>query len=147
MATTYDPTNLDEDDAIGRRNIVRLLLQDTGTPWVFQDEEVDYFVTANGNSVYDAAISAARSALSKYAAGSQSKTIGDLSVTNSQARASEWRALIKQLQAAKTAVQPALVPLLGNDPGQKPNFATGMHDNPRDATGSYSGADNPAGTQ
>ena len=144
MAATYDDTNLDDTDADGRKNIVRLLIQDntidTGTTVKnpeFQDEELAYFLTANNDSIYDGAIAAARSAHAKYARGAVDRQVGDLQI-NTQARAREWAATIDQLKIAKSAASPPiLAPLVGNDINADPNFALGMHDNLREDTSSY----------
>jgi len=50
MPTTYDPTT--------SRGLVRLLLNDVGDPWVFQDAEIDAFLTLEGQSVKKAAAQA-----------------------------------------------------------------------------------------
>jgi len=50
MPTTYDPTT--------SRGLVRLLLNDVGDPWVFQDAEIDAFLTLEGASVKKAAAQA-----------------------------------------------------------------------------------------
>jgi hypothetical protein len=50
MATTYDPTTT--------RGLVRLLLNDVADPWVFQDAEIDAFLTLEGQSVKKAAAQA-----------------------------------------------------------------------------------------
>ena len=54
MATTYDPTA----DPIADKDIVRLLLNDVGAPWVFQDEEITGFLTLEAGSVKRAAAQA-----------------------------------------------------------------------------------------
>lgn len=138
MAATYDETDLDDSTSAGRLNVVRLLLQDTGpTTFEFQDEEINYFLSAQGDAVYDAAIAAARSAQMKYARLSVDRTVGDLSV-DATARANTWAAAVKALQAAKQTTAPASsMPLVGNDLDADPNFALGMMDNPREDTGAF----------
>lgn len=142
MAATYDPTDLDPDTASGRRNIVRLLLSDneprTGTTLdqpEFDDDEIDYFLDANSDDIYSAAIAAARSAVSKYARASVSRTVGDLSI-NAESRAAEWRNVIAALQSERAEQSPGLAPLIGQDvtsADYSPVFSLAMHDNPREA--------------
>jgi hypothetical protein len=50
MPATYDPTT--------PRGLVRLILNDIGDPWVFQDAEIDAFLTLEGSSVKRAAAQA-----------------------------------------------------------------------------------------
>lgn len=64
---TYDPTLLSDDTAIGRRYVVRLALGDTETAdQILQDEEIDWYLSANTDSVYLSTIGALRALIAKY---------------------------------------------------------------------------------
>jgi hypothetical protein len=62
MAFSYDAANLADDTAAGRRYLVRLLIGDTADtdrhPNIFEDEELDAFLTLQEDSVYYAAAQA-----------------------------------------------------------------------------------------
>ncbi|MDD5081774.1 MAG: hypothetical protein PHU08_00230 [Dehalococcoidales bacterium] len=70
MTTTYDITN-----SVGQ---VRLIISDTVIATAhFTDEEITYFLTANGNSVNLAAAQALEAWAASYAANADSEHIGD----------------------------------------------------------------------
>lgn len=75
MTVTYDLVT-----SIGK---VRLLINDKDVlnP-VFQDEEITYFLTENGNSVNMAAAVALESWAASYSANATSETIGDYSYSH-----------------------------------------------------------------
>lgn len=56
MTWSYDETNLGTDTALGRRNVVRFLVQDTDTAdQLVQNEEIDFTLSESNNDVYNAA--------------------------------------------------------------------------------------------
>ena len=138
---SYDATDLDEGTPSGRRNVVRLLLSDTSNDPAteeFADDEIDYFLASSsgdGEDVYAAAISAARSAVTKYARLAVSRQVGDLSI-DARGRAEEWRKAVSAIEAARADRSPGLAPLIGQDVESaeyEPVFSLAMHDNPREA--------------
>ncbi len=74
MTTTYDITN-----SIGQ---VRLIISDKAAPWVFTDEELTYFITAEG-SVNLGAAAALEAWAASYGANADSEKIGDYNYTQS----------------------------------------------------------------
>ena len=67
MAWTYDSALLDTSTALGRRYIVRLTIGDTDTlDQQLQDEEIDYFLQANGDIPRYASISSVRALIARY---------------------------------------------------------------------------------
>jgi hypothetical protein len=67
MSWTYDASLIDADTAIGRRYIVRLMIADTDTDdQQLQDEEIDYFLDKNSDSIRYAAMDAVRALIAKY---------------------------------------------------------------------------------
>lgn len=97
MAFTYvDPSS-------GDRDKVRFLIQDTDSnDQHLQDAEITYLLTTWGN-VYDAAIAAAEIISGQYAHKTNySRSIGDLSISESYgATAAEFRALAQRLAAQR----------------------------------------------
>lgn len=80
MSFTYTGTP-DTTTSQGRLDAVRLLVKDhVESTHVFEDDEILFFLTQNGNSIYRAAADAADQ-LAGGEAGS--KSVGDLSITNS----------------------------------------------------------------
>lgn len=63
----------------GRRDAVRLLLKDTqaASP-LFQDEEIEFFLSVNGSNVWRAAADAAEGLSAREA---ESKSVGDLAIS------------------------------------------------------------------
>ena len=67
MTWTYDVTDLNTDDAAGRRNVIRFLMGDNDTTdQQVQDEEIAFALTQTGNNVYNAASYVCRTVASKY---------------------------------------------------------------------------------
>lgn len=63
----------------GRRDAVRLLLKDVSSGTVlFQDAEIQFFLTHHGNNVWRAAASAAQGLSAREA---ESKSVGDLAIS------------------------------------------------------------------
>jgi hypothetical protein len=62
MAFSYDSSNLDDSTASGRRYLVRLLIGDTADtdahPAIFEDSELDAFLSLNADAIYYAAAQA-----------------------------------------------------------------------------------------
>ncbi|HEY9819116.1 MAG TPA: hypothetical protein V6D20_25385 [Candidatus Obscuribacterales bacterium] len=68
MTWSYDPTDLDNDTASGRINVVRLLVGDTDTnDQQVQDEEITFALTQTSNNTYNAASYIAANIAAKYA--------------------------------------------------------------------------------
>jgi len=97
MTVTYDLSTL-----VGQ---VRLLIGDTVlTDTVFTDEEITYFLTANGNNVNLAAATALEAWAASYGANADSEKIGDYNYTQSiidklLAMAQRLRALVADIPA------------------------------------------------
>ena len=80
MTVTYDASDLDESTASGRLNIVRYLVGDTDVDSAeTQDEEINFWLTQNSDSIYPAAASVASGLASKYASLVSTKLDGALS--------------------------------------------------------------------
>lgn len=70
------------DPSTSGKDSVRFLLQDKGPDtWLFSDEEINFLLAQNSN-IYMAAALGAEEASAKYA-GMQDKTIGPLTIRNS----------------------------------------------------------------
>ncbi len=134
MAFTYvDPSS-------GDRDKVRFLIQDTdSTDQHLQDAEITYLLTTWGN-VYDAAIAAAEIISGSYAHKTNySRSIGDLSISESYASsAAEFRALASRLAAqrdrlyvpiAKINAQSIISTADKTVTTYKSDFSTGLMDN------------------
>lgn len=79
MAWTYDPTNLDESTAEGRKNVVRLLIGDTNeNDQQMQDEEIFFALESNNDDVYLAAIWCCSTLSAQYARKVNSEIEGTL---------------------------------------------------------------------
>lgn len=75
----------------GRRDAVRLLVQDTVQSTAhFQDEELDFFLLENGGDVWSAAADACEQLAS---GGATSKSVGDLSISDT---ATSWLDLARR---------------------------------------------------
>lgn len=133
MAFTYvDPTS-------GDRDKVRFLIQDTdSTDPHLQDAEVNYLISVWGN-VYAAAAYAAETIAAKYAHKTNySRSIGDLSISESYATsAQEFRELANRLRAQELDLFPPSVKINASAiiatadktvTTYKTDFYTGMHD-------------------
>ena len=133
MAFTYvDPTS-------GDRDKVRFLIQDTdSTDPHLQDAEVTYLLTTWGN-VYAAAAYAAEAIAAKYSHKTNySRSIGDLSISESYATsAAEFRELAKSLRAQELDLFPPSVKINASAimstadktvTTYKTDFYTGIHD-------------------
>lgn len=89
MTWTYNASP-DSSSTGGRRDAVRLLLKDTNTSsQLYQDEELAFFLTENGNNVWRAAADAAEGLSAREA---ESKSVGDLSISGF---GKTWGALAK----------------------------------------------------
>lgn len=78
MTWTYQQSP-DSSSTGGRRDAVRLLLKDTNSAaQLYQDEELAFFLTENGNNVYRAAADAAVGLSAREA---ESKSVGDLAIS------------------------------------------------------------------
>ena len=67
MTWSYDETNINTTSASGRRNAVRLLVQDTDSAdTLLQNEELDFALLEAGNNVYVAAASACEMLAAKF---------------------------------------------------------------------------------
>jgi hypothetical protein len=67
MTWSYDETNIDTTTASGRRNAVRLLVQDTDdNDMLLQNEELDFCILEAGNNVYVAAAAACEMLSAKF---------------------------------------------------------------------------------
>lgn len=134
MAFTYTG-----DPAGSNRDKVRFLIQDTdSTDAHLQDEEIAYLLSTWGN-VYDAAIAAAEIIAGAYAHKTNySRSIGDLSISESYATsAGEFRALAASLRLQKADLYPPSVKVnaqaLKNTADRTQStyttdFRTGLHD-------------------
>lgn len=132
MAFTYVEPTTDRDK-------VRFLIQDTdSTDPHFQDAEITYLLTTWGN-VYDAAIAAAEIIAGQYAHKTNySRSIGDLSISESYASsAAEFRAIADRLRQQKNDLYPpstkinaqAIIATADKTvTTYKTDFYTGMHD-------------------
>jgi hypothetical protein len=132
MAFTYVAPTSDRDK-------VRFLLQDTdSTDAHLQDEEITYLLTTWGN-VYDAAIAGAEIIAGAYAHKTNySRSIGDLSISESYATsAGEFRALAESLRGQKADLYPPSIKINAQaivntaDKSQSTyttDFRTGLHD-------------------
>jgi hypothetical protein len=133
MAFTYvDPNSSDRDK-------VRFLIQDTdSTDAHLQDAEIAYLLSVWTN-VYAAAAYAAEAIAAKYAHKTNySRSIGDLSISESYATsAAEFRELAKTLKAQELDVFPPSVKINASAimatadklvQTYKTDFYTGMHD-------------------
>jgi hypothetical protein len=133
MAFTYvDPTS-------GDRDKVRFLIQDTdSTDPHLQDAEITYLLSVWTN-VYAAAAYAAEAIAAKYAHKTNySRSIGDLSISESYATsAAEFRELAKTLKAQELEIFPPSVKINASAimatadklvQTYKTDFYTGMHD-------------------
>jgi hypothetical protein len=133
MAFTYvDPTS-------GTRDEIRFLIQDTdSTDQHLQDAEINYLYTKWGN-VYAAAAYAAEAIAAQYAHKTNySRSIGDLSISESYATsATEFRELAKSLKAQELDLFPPSVKVNASAiiatadklvTTYKTDFYTGMHD-------------------
>ena len=133
MAFTYvDPTS-------GTRDEIRFLIQDTdSTDQHLQDAEINYLYTKWGN-VYAAAAYAAEAIAAQYSHKTNySRSIGDLSISESYATsAAEFRELAKSLRAQEMDLFPPSVKINASAimatadklvTTYKTDFYTGMHD-------------------
>lgn len=133
MAFTYvDPTS-------GTRDEIRFLIQDTdSTDPHLQDAEVNYLFSKWGN-VYIAASYAAEAIATQYAHKTNySRSIGDLSISESYATsAAEFRELAKSLKAQELDLFPPTTKINASAiiatadktvTTYKTDFYTGMHD-------------------
>lgn len=67
MTWSYDPTNLTEDTASGRLNVVRLLIGDTDTlHQQLQDSEINFALSQSNDNIYSAGYWACNTLVSKY---------------------------------------------------------------------------------
>lgn len=99
MAFTYDSSLLSADTAIGRRYVVRLILSDTdSTDVLLQDAEIDWFLSANGDTIRYASIAACRSIVAKFARQAD-LWIGHTKIAASD-RARQFRQLLDELVSA-----------------------------------------------
>lgn len=133
MAFTYvDPTS-------GDRDKVRFLIQDTdSTDPHLQDAEVNYLISVWGN-VYAAATYAAEAIATQYAHKTNySRSIGDLSISESHATsAQEFRELANRLRAQELDLFPPTTKINASAiiatadklvQTYKTDFYTGIHD-------------------
>jgi hypothetical protein len=133
MAFTYvDPTS-------GNRDKIRFLVGDTdSTDFHLHDAEITYLFETWGN-VYAAAAYAAEIIAAKYAHKTNySRSIGDLSISESYATsAQEFRELAKRLKAQELDLYPPSVEINASAimatadktvTTYKTDFYTGMHD-------------------
>ena len=93
MTTTYDLAN-----SVGQ---VRLIISDKAAPWVFTDEELTYFITAEG-SVNMGAAAALEAWAASYGANADSEKIGDYNY--SQSIIDKMLALAARLRATAAGV-------------------------------------------
>jgi len=84
---------------------VRLIIGDNISPYVFTDEEITYFLTANSNNLNLASADALAAWMSKYAASPDSEKIGDYAYT--QKIIQNMNKLQKELRE-KEAMSPVL---------------------------------------
>jgi len=97
------------DPASSTRDLVRFLIRDTDTAdQLFSDEELDYLVTTWTNG-YEAARNAADILAAKFTRQADtSKSVGDLSLSESFAgRAQEYRELAMALAEQRNRLAPA----------------------------------------
>jgi len=133
MAFTYvDPTS-------GNRDKIRFLIQDTdSTNFHLHDAEITYLFDTWGN-VYKAAAYAAEAIAAKYAHKTNySRSIGDLSISESYATsAQEFRELAQRLRAQEREINPPTAKINAQSvintadktvTTYKSDFYTGMHD-------------------
>lgn len=133
MAFTYvDPTS-------GDRDKVRFLIQDTDpTDPLLQDAEITFLLSTWGN-IYAAAAYAAEAIAGRYAHKTNySRSIGDLSISESYATsAAEFRELAKSLKAQEIDFFPPSVKVNASAiiatadklvQTYKTDFYTGIHD-------------------
>jgi hypothetical protein len=98
MSWSYDATLLDPDTALGRTYIVRLTIGDTDTnDQLLADEEIDFYLSASGDSVRYAALRAVKALIAKFSRESDI-WIGHTRVQRSQ-RARGFRELLAELEA------------------------------------------------
>ena len=123
------------------RDLVRFLVQDTlAADAVFQNEEIDYLVTAWTDG-YAAAVAAADIAAVKFSREADySKKVGDLSLSESfSGRSADYRTMADRLRKLRSEISPP-TPYANADAlvqtGQKDvdqyytDFYTGQFDNP-----------------
>lgn len=133
--------------AYSSRDAVRLLIGDTvDTKAVFQDEELDWFLTQNTNIYFAAALAAdaaaARFSGSESSGSVKTKTVGSLSISYADTeRIAEYRTLGRELRY-RGAINASWQPYAGgiSISDKKTNeqdtdwdrgaFARGMHDYP-----------------
>lgn len=127
--------------ASSTRDLVRFLIQDTAsTTAVFQNEELDYLVTTWTNG-YAAAVAAAEVAALKFSREADySKSVGDLSLSESfGGRSKDFRATADRLRRTRYDISPptpyadddAMVQTQNKDvETYYSDFYTGQFDNP-----------------
>ena len=101
MAWTYDASLIDAATAIGRRYIVRLMISDTNTAdQLLQDEEIDYFLDKNDDSIRYAALDAIRALIAKFSRAADER-MGHTEVKRSQ-MARAFINLLEEISASTT---------------------------------------------
>lgn len=129
------------DPSSSTRDLVRFLIRDTDTSdQLFSDEELDYLVTTWTNG-YEAARNAAEILAAKFTRQADtSKSVGDLSLSESFAgRANEYRELAMGLAEQRQRLAPAtpwadpqnLVATVNRKDAGKTDFRVGQFDNLR----------------
>jgi hypothetical protein len=120
MTNTYNPVETNKDQ-------VRLLIGDTAEPWDMADEEIDHFLTANGDTPIDAAIDCATTLVSKYAAKSAAASVGPFSIDYA-AKSNAYKDVLAALRRMKNSKHPATAWISGTNRRDNPLFEIGMMD-------------------
>lgn len=97
MTWTYDAADLSEDDATGRRTIIRLVIGDTDTTdQQLQDEEIDYFLDTNDDALPATSKQCVLALIAKYSREVDT-WMGHTRVERSQ-RVRNYKALLEKLE-------------------------------------------------
>lgn len=146
MAWSYDPNNLDNTTAEGRKNTVRLLIGDTDTnDQQLQDEEINYSLSLNNDDIYSSAIWSCRNIAAIYARRVTTEVDGALKAEYSSLK-KHYESLAKTIDETKKSLAPTLgsyfggtteaqkVALFESPTRNKPSFYVGQWDyyNPYD---------------
>ena len=106
MSLPYDVTT-----NIGK---VRLVIGDTdATDYVFSDDELNYFLTKNSNSINMAAADALEAWAAKYAASPDSEKIGDYAYTQKGDKMLKLAASFRETEASTPVLEISTMDLTG----------------------------------
>ncbi len=98
MSWTYDASLISADTAVGRRTVIRLMIGDTQTlDQQLQDEELDYFLDRNDDSIRYASLDAVRALIARYSREADLR-VGHTEVQGAQ-RARAYISLLEQLES------------------------------------------------